>query len=60
MSGSRIIGVLAMVSSFLSAGAGLLGTLRPSWAITLLAVSAAISAFTERVTGGASKTGAGQ
>ena len=55
MSISRIVAILAFVAMALSTGAGLIGALNPKIAATMAAIAAAITAFTERIQGGASK-----
>ena len=46
---SRIIGILAFIATILSAVAGMLEQLNPKYAVVLMAVSGAISAFTHKI-----------
>ena len=55
MNWSRILAVLSALNALVTLLAGVLGGLRPQYAVILLGISAAISAFTERVHGGKSK-----
>lgn len=46
---SRIIGILAFIATILSAVAGMLEQINPKYAVILMAVSGAISAFTHKI-----------
>ena len=52
---SRVIGWLSFAATALTGAAAVLGTVKPAWAVYVLAVSGSISAFVERVQGGKSK-----
>lgn len=45
-----------MIAGGLSTAAGLLGGIRPTWALLIAGAAVGINAFTERVQGGLSKT----
>ena len=55
ISQSRLIAILASVAGLLTTGATFAGFVKPQYAVYMLAGAAAITAFTERVQGGASK-----
>ena len=50
---SKIIGILALVASGLSALAGLLEAVNPKYALIVAAVAGAVAAFTEKLTSSA-------
>lgn len=51
---SRLLGLLAVIATVCTAAATLLGYVAPEYAVYAVALGAAISAFTERIQGGAS------
>lgn len=53
---SRIIGILASVVQVLNLAAVLVGGFKPQYAIWIAAAAGAVSAFSERLQGGLSKT----
>ncbi len=56
MSISRILGILTLLATGLTTVAGLLDSINPKYALLVAGIGAAITAFTERVQGGLSKT----
>jgi len=52
---SRVLGIIGLIAAAAGTIGGLLESIRPQYALILAGIGAGLTAFTERVQGGASK-----